>query len=370
MTQDAALPFFDRSHQHLKRIYAWPRVRVVAPTCAVAILLFSFGWESPYWMLIFRLSLLGFLCLTVFGVTEVWPKRLPNWFARWAFQVVAVAITVPLAITFAYTVTTIGLDPPWWRDKPRLESVFAFTFLGLIIAPWMAVAALLKQIKEEARRQALQFQLERSELERSALNARLDLLQAQVQPHFLFNTLANIRELVVIGSPRAATLLEHLIAYLRAAVPRINDQAGTVAEEMERVRAYLEIMHMRMPDRLQFSFDISPIVATLPCLPMSALTLVENAVRHGIDPAESGGRVDVSATIRDGALSLEVRDTGVGLARSSASVEKTSLGTGIRNLRERLRLAFGEEASVAITANTPRGVIATMRVPISTQMKT
>jgi signal transduction histidine kinase len=368
MTQGAALPFFDRSHQHLKRIYAWPRVRVVAPVCAVVILLFSIGWEAPYWMLVFRLSLLGFLCLTIFGITEVWPQRLPRWFARWAFQVVAVAITVPLAVTFAYTVTTLGLDPPWWRDKSRLEAVFAFTFLGMIIAPWMAVAALLKQIKEDARRQALQFQLERSELERSALNARLDLLQAQVQPHFLFNTLANVRELVVMGSPRAAVLLEHLIAYLRAAVPRINDAEGTVAEEMERVRAYLEIMHMRMPDRLQFSFDISLAAAALPCLPMSALTLVENAVRHGIDPAESGGRVDVSAAIHNGALTLQVRDTGVGLARASAPMGGASLGTGIRNLRERLRLAFGDDASVTITANAPRGVTATMRVPISTPL--
>jgi sensor histidine kinase YesM len=370
MNQHAALPFFDRSHRHVKRIYAWPRVRVVAPACAVVILLFSFSWEAPYWMLVFRLSLLGFLCLTVFGITEVWPRRLPGWFARWAFQVVAVAITVPLAVTLAYTVTTIGLDPPWWKDKSRLESVFAFSFLGMIIAPWMAVAALLKQIKEDARRQALQFQLERSELERSALNARLDLLQAQVQPHFLFNTLANIRELVVIGSPRAATLLEHLIAYLRAAVPRINDAAGTVAEEMERVRAYLEIMHMRMPDRLQFAFDISPAAEALPCLPMSVLTLVENAVRHGIDPAERGGRVDVSAAVRDGALTLQVRDTGVGLARASPAMGGASLGTGIRNLRERLRLAFGDDASVTITANAPRGVVATMRAPVQVQAKT
>lgn len=370
MTQDAALSFFDRSHQLLKRIYAWPRVRVVAPVCAVVILLFSFSWQAPYWMLIFRLSFLGFLCLTVFGITEVWPRRLPNWFARWAFQVVAVAITVPLTITFAYTMTTIGMEPPWWRDKSRLEGVFAFTFLGMIIAPWMAVAALLKQIKEEARRQALQFQLERSELERSALNARLDLLQAQVQPHFLFNTLANIRELVVMGSPRAAALLEHLIAYLRAAVPRINDAAGTVAEEMERVRAYLEIMHMRMPDRLQFSFDIPAAAASLPCVPMSALTLVENAVRHGIDPAERGGRVDVSAAIHDGTLTLQVRDTGVGLARTAQSANDASLGTGIRNLRERLRLAFGEDASVTLTAIAPRGVAAAIRTPLSTQART
>jgi signal transduction histidine kinase len=355
--------FFQHIAQHLKRMYAWPRVRVVALACGLWILLFSFTWEAAYWVLVFRLSLVGAVCLTAFGVFEVWPRRLPDWLARWALQVIAVAVAVPITVAIGYHVTTIGLDPPWWRDKGRLGGVFAFTFLGMIAGPWIAVASLLKQIKEEARKQALQFQLERSELERNALNARLNLLQAQVQPHFLFNTLANVRELVITGSPRAAHVLENLIAYLRAAVPRLDNTSGTIAEEIDRTRAYLEIMHMRMPDRLNFSFDVAPEALQLACPPMSILTLVENAVRHGIDPAEEGGRIVITVRTHGNALDITVSDTGVGMRRPAvahAGMRPNGLGTGIDSLRERLQLAFGPGATLALAANTPRGVTATM----------
>jgi signal transduction histidine kinase len=363
MNSAAAPSHLQRVTWHLKRVYAWPRLRVVALACGLWIALFAFTWEAPYWMLIFRLSLVGMVCLTAFGVFEVWPMHLPNWLARWALQVIGVAVAVPITVVIGYHVTTLGLDPPWWRDRSRLEGVFAFTFLGMIAAPWMAVAALLKQIREDARKQALQFQLERSELERNALNARLSLLQAQVQPHFLFNTLANVRELVVTGSPRAATVLENLIAYLRAAVPRLDNTSGTIAEEIDRTRAYLEIMYMRMPDRLNFSFDVAPEALQLACPPMSILTLVENAVRHGIDPAEEGGRIAIVVRTHRNALDITVSDTGVGMGRPAvahAGMRPNGLGTGIDSLRERLQLAFGPDAKLALATNTPRGVTATM----------
>ena len=123
---------------------------------------------------------------------------------------------------------------------------------------------------------------------REALDTRLKLLQAQIEPHFLFNTLANVQALVESGSPQAAPVLKSLIAYLRAAMPRLHAEAATLANEIALVRSYLELMQMRMPDRLTFSIDVPADIAAREFLPMSVLTLVENAIRHGIDPGENG----------------------------------------------------------------------------------
>jgi LytS/YehU family sensor histidine kinase len=184
------------------------------------------------------------------------------------------------------------------------------------------------------------------------------LLQAQVQPHFLFNTLANVRALVNAGSPRAPAVLDSLIDYLRAAVPRLNEPASTVAHEAQLVRAYLELMQMRLPDRLAFTLTIDPAALPLSCPPLTLLTLVENAVRHGIDPAEDGGRIDVVVQLREGRCCIGVCDSGVGLRDAGSS-----LGTGLSSLRERLALIFGAEAQLRIAAIEPHGVRAEVEFP-------
>src|ERR1051325_10681564 len=125
-----------------------------------------------------------------------------------------------------------------------------------------------------AREQALGFALERSELERQALDARLHLLQAQVAPHFLFNTLANVQALVDAGSPHASAVLRSLTAYLRAAVPVLHEPGATIERELQLVRPYLELMQMRMPDRLEYTINVDPAALTVCCPPTMVLTLV------------------------------------------------------------------------------------------------
>lgn len=183
------------------------------------------------------------------------------------------------------------------------------------------------------------------------------LLQAQVAPHFLFNTLANVQALVDAGSPQASTVLRSL-TYLRAAVPRLNEPFTTIARELELVRAYLELMHTRMPDRLQFTLDVDESALELRCPPITLLTLVENAVRHGIDPSEEGGRIDISVGRRRDRCVVRVSDTGAGLNETSSG-----LGTGLSNLRERLQLAFGGDAQLLASAQHPRGVSAELDFP-------
>ncbi|MBK7973903.1 MAG: histidine kinase [Deltaproteobacteria bacterium] len=345
----------------LARVFAPRRLAAVAIAAAVVSLFIWPGWQSRYVILYGRLLFVGLWMLLSFGVLEVWPARLPRWLARWGLQVMGVAATVPFAAITVYAFMTPS-DPPFWEDTLRLTGFGLLNLFGLLVGPWMAVSAVFRQITGAAEHQALTFELTRSELERKAADSQLRLLQARVEPHFLFNTLANVRELVDAGSPQASPVLASLIAYLRAAVPRLEEATSTVERELELVRAYLEVMQMRMPDRLQYVIVADDAARALACPPTTLLTLVENAVRHGIDPSEDGGRIEVRASVRGERLLAQVLDTGVGLA---ASGRAGSLGTGLTTLRERLALTFGgaENVRVTLVAVEPRGTCAEVELP-------
>jgi signal transduction histidine kinase len=342
----------------LALLLGWRRLRFTLEFSAAIGLLIGIGWDSGMFSALMRVLALGLVAMLVFGVFEQWPPRLPRWIARWVLQVIAVALAMPVTTWLIYLWSTPAGEPPFWHDKDRVGGFAMLSIMGLLLAPWAALAALVRQKDALARHQALSFELERSELERQALDARLHLLQAQVAPHFLFNTLANVQALVETGSPHAADLLNSLIAYLRAAVPRLQDTAPTLGEELQLVRAYLELMHMRMPDRLQFDLQADDAALALSCPPMTLLTLVENAVRHGIDPSEEGGRIGIEVRRRDGRCHIRVCDTGIGLQATGSS-----LGTGLTTLRERLRLSFNGDAQLRISARHPAGVCAELDLP-------
>ncbi len=325
----------------------WRRVLFTLSLSIALGLIFNFLWGLEGFI---RIVLLGLIAMLVFGLFERWPKRLPAKLARWVLQVLGVALAMPISTLVLNVLTPDTGMPPYWEVQG----------LGLLVAPWVALAVLVRQKDALARHQALAFDLERSELERQALDARLRLLQAQVTPHFLFNTLANVQALVDAGSPQASALLQSLIAYLRAAVPRLNERATTLGQELQLVQAYLELMHMRMPDRLQFALHVDETALMLRCPPMTLLTLVENSVRHGIDPSEEGGRIDIYIQRRDDRCVVRVSDTGAGLRQSGNG---TGTGTGLSTLRERLHLTYGGDAQLRVTAQRPRGVCAEVDIP-------
>jgi LytS/YehU family sensor histidine kinase len=347
------------SPRGLARVLGWRRLRVAIGSAALLGFITSPAFtEVATTEVIARTTSVGLACLLVFGLFERWPARLPGWLARWVLQVIGVALVIPFAALAVTLVVTYNDTMPLWKNKDRLSGMAMLIVIGLLFAPWITVAALFRQRDFAARSQALAFDLERSELERQALDSRLRLLQAQVEPHFLFNTLANVRELVDSGSAQASQVLGHLIAYLRAAVPQLHEPATTLGQELQLVRAYLELMHMRMPDRLQFSLQIDQQTLDLQCPPTTLLTLVENAVRHGIDPSEEGGRIEVRVQLRDGRCRAEVSDTGVGLAAAGKG-----LGTGLSTLRERLQLVFSGDAHLQLASLTPHGVRAELDFP-------
>jgi len=343
--------------QPLVRLFSWRRVRFTLLAALVFGLMLKVGSATtPAWIWVIRTMVVGLATLAAFGTLERWPVQLPRWLARWVLQLLGVVLVVPLGTWLAYLLTTGEIA--FWHVNARTIGFAQITFIGILFAPWIALGAMVRQREALAREQALGFQLERSELQRQALDSRLKLMQAQVQPHFLFNTLANVRALVRAGSAQAPAVLDALIAYLRAAVPRLDQPFTTLGQELELVQAYLELMHMRMPDRLQFTILADDAARALRCPPMALLTLVENAVRHGIDPSEIGGRIEVSARVREGRCMARVEDTGVGLGAGGSG-----LGTGLATLRERLQLAYGGDAQLRIAGVVPHGTCAELDFP-------
>jgi LytS/YehU family sensor histidine kinase len=231
------------------------------------------------------------------------------------------------------------------------------TIGAAIIGTLFALGALYSERDAQARAQALQFALERETLQRQAADAQLQLMTAQIQPHFLLNTLANVQELVESGSPRAVPVFRSLIDYLGAAVPHLQHEHATLQDEERLVRAYLDLMHMRMPDRLSFSIDIEPALRPLRFPAMALLTLVENAIRHGIDPGCESGLVEVGARRLDAqTIQLWVADTGVGLSDDAGE------GTGLANLNARLQAFFGAGTRVELSEQAPHGLRADLHV--------
>ncbi len=330
----------------LARMYSWQRVRNTVIACLCVSTLMLEGWEASWQILFGRWFFIGFAVLTTFGVLERVPKRLPFGIARWVWQIVGIVLMVPIATTVIYTLTTWNLSPPWWRDSDRLIGWFTFSILGSFVAQWMTLVALLGQIRGEAERQALGFALERSQLEHQASEARLQLLQRQIEPHFLFNTLASIRELIAAGEPAALQLLDELNAYLRGSMPKLDQHLASLSDEIKLCAAYLAIMKMRMPDRLRVEFAVPAQLGNASCPPLALLTLVENAIKHGIDPSEHGGVIRIDALAVAGQLRISVHND----ASNSAPLpqEVFAIGTGLNNLRERTRLLFGANGSLVL----------------------
>ncbi|MEO8937988.1 MAG: histidine kinase [Burkholderiaceae bacterium] len=214
------------------------------------------------------------------------------------------------------------------------------------------------RLRAEVARMEAEFDASRAREEKQMLTARLQLLQAQVEPHFLFNTLANVQHLTTTDPARASEMLGSLIRYLRAALPQMREQASTLAREVGMVKAYLEIQQVRMGDRLAFTIDIPTTLLSQTMPPMMLISLVENAVKHGIDPLAAGGAIAVTATVDATTLRVTVADSGAGLA------EHGGIGIGLGNIRERLETLYGPDARLDLLENVPRGVIATIALPI------
>ena len=232
----------------------------------------------------------------------------------------------------------------------------AFLFIMLSAAIKIAYAG---RVKAEAKAAEAQEVATEESLKRQVVEARMAAMQAQVEPHFLFNTLASIDHLIEVDPPRASLMQKNLIALLRASMPAMREKATNLGRELEVVRPYLEILKVRMEDRLQPQVTVTEGLYSADFPPMMLQSLVENAIKHGLEPKAEGGAITVSAEVAHGKLAVTVADTGVGFAQAPTA----GTGTGLTNIRERLKLIYGDAAELRIAQNSPSGTRVTIVVP-------
>jgi signal transduction histidine kinase len=206
-------------------------------------------------------------------------------------------------------------------------------------------------------------------IEKQALQAQLQLLQAQIEPHMLFNTLANLQGLIAVDPARAQHMLDQFILYLRATLSSSRAEQTTLAQEFSLLEAYLGLMSVRMGSRLSYSLQLPEELRNTVIPPMLLQPLVENAIKHGLEPKMEGGRIEVCASAEAGVLKLAVADTGLGLDEPNTAVnvqsgKPNSTHVGLDNIRERLLALYGQRASLLLTANSPSGVLAQLSIPI------
>lgn len=295
---------------------------------------------------------------------------------QWGF-----AAVLPLTIVvFAFFWRVEFLQSPvarWWRDLVLAWARQSDLLSSTLIAPAIIMAAqvpvwwgiLIRGLRAReiaARERAARAEADRERLARVTAESELRLLQAQVEPHFLYNTLANLRYLVEIGSPDALRMSDALIEYLRTSVPDMRAHQVALGREVDHAGHYLEIMQLRLGGRLTYEIDVPGDLRDVPVPPLVVLTLVENAVKHGIAPRVEGGHVQLSARRGGGEVVLEVQDSGMGLEPSATPAAGTPLPstrTGLNNIRSRLELTYGDAASLVIEPRQPRGTRALLRLP-------
>lgn len=236
-------------------------------------------------------------------------------------------------------------------------------FLYLLLA-WSSVGSLgywlFLSLREDqlAREELADAECCRETLQAQMVEARLSALQAQIEPHFLFNTLANVKRLYETAPDQGREMLSSLISYLRAALPSMRQSGSTLGRELDLARSFLTILKMRMGDRLDFAIQVDPALNDAQVPPMVLPTLVENAIKHGLSPLPEGGRIDISARREGGDLLIHVRDNGAGFSSAGGS------GVGLANTRSRLAALFGNRAALSLSSAAPRGVLASIRMPL------
>jgi signal transduction histidine kinase len=313
-------------------------------------------------------------------------RNVPGWF-EWYGRNLVVSISISLAIYLLYLLLHSWLGPARVKtwSYGRRRALFSLVplvgvalgwplglwllgtdlrlYLGLQDSNALPRTLLLMALVSFIFNAIFSAKARQLEAERHAAEARLQLLQAQIEPHFMFNTLANVQALIDVDAPKAKAMLESFTDYLRSSLGSLRTGQGRLATELELVQAYLSLLKTRMEDRLSYEIDADPTLgdARLPALCLQPL--VENAIHHGLEPKLEGGHVVVRARREGASLVLEVSDDGLGL--SAAKGRRKGSGLALANLRERLASAFGGAASLTLADAAP-GTRVTLVVPLET----
>jgi hypothetical protein len=250
------------------------------------------------------------------------------------------------------------------KFNPLPEGLATFSVLVTKVLRWLVIAGLAYLVFVFQRQgslaadQAHSAELQQLQIERQLAQARLQSLRAQIEPHFLFNTLANVQQLYRTEPERGRKLLGNFVSYLSAALPQMRQHETTLQMEVDLARAYLEVLQVRMGQRLKTRFDIPSGLGPLPFPPLALSTLTENAIKHGLNPMPEGGIIEISARIEKRQLHVCVADTGAGFRHNRGT------GSGLANLRARLAALYADAGHFEFAANHPRGIRATIVIPV------
>jgi len=253
----------------------------------------------------------------------------------------------------------------------RVTRVSVGEFLPQLAFLWIIGSIIIKitykgQLKAQQQAAQATEVAESEQLKRQVVEARMAAMQAQVEPHFLFNTLASIDHLIETDPPRASIMQKNLIALLRASMPTMreanNGGPRDLGREMAVIRPYLEILKVRMEERLATRIDVPDGLLSAEFPSMMIQSMVENAIKHGLEPKPEGGELSIKAEIVHGKLAVTVADTGLGFGKAATA----GTGVGLANIRERLALLYGGKATLSVAENKPTGTVVTIAVPYAT----
>ena len=310
------------------------------------------GWANYFG----EVAVIGLL--TWLSVVAAEQCRLRTAIARGTLLAAAIVAPVLLAVWLI----SWQYSGQWWPAAP--QAVLGETLTYSTLGAFVYAARALQRHAERANAQALTLDAARRELEREASEAQLQLLQAQIEPHFLFNTLANVRRQYRKHPAAGAQTIDNLMTYLRAALPQVRRTVSTLGEEFELVHAYLQLFQVRMGPRLRFTLDLPPALRGLSFPPMVLVTLAENAIKHGLGPADLGGTVQLGVRRIGATLEVSVADDGVGFGADTGGH-----GVGLVNIRRQLSARFGEQASLSLEQRDSGGVIARLTLPCNDTLR-
>jgi sensor histidine kinase YesM len=331
--------------------FNWTTLLLIAAINTGIALVLWIDDMRPFWHPLLTVQLYGFSIAYCVNAAAPWDHETP-------LRRLALAALIGALIGVVLVIVFKGYSPAYVRERLPffLYNVFAAFGNGLLIS-------LIFYVKRREARAAAALhkaEAERHLLSKQAIEAELKLLQAQVEPHFLFNTLASVQYLTETDPAQANVLLGHLIGYLRAALPQLRARSSTLGREMTLAEAYLNILRMRLGPRLTFAVDVPDELRDHPFPPNLLISLVENAIKHGVEPSADGGSVRLAATHAGGAIVVTVTDTGRGPTPGSRT---DGQGVGLTNIRERLAALYGADARFTLEPIAPRGMRATLSVP-------
>jgi len=289
------------------------------------------------------------------------PQRDKQW--RRLFWIVPVVIT--LAYVFGYNLAAWLLGQPltlaWLRYPGRMAG---YLVLSLVAGGGLTYYFMSREQLARAREEMAVSAAQTEAAQRHATEAQLKLLETQLEPHMLFNTLANLRALIGVDARRAQDMLDRLVAYLRATLAASRASTYSLGAEFERLGDYLELMRVRMGARLQFALELPSELADQQVPPLLLQALVENSIKHGLEPSVQGGRIDIRAARAGAQLRLQVQDSGVGLHAGDSAPSPAGGGFGLSQVRERLQASYGAQAALTVAEATGGGTVVTITLPI------